>query len=88
MTKDAFLATDALATPPGFAAVCGVLLPARESQTAESSSAASPELVMTPTVAGNLKAAALALCQQKPLLLEGPPGAFLHSTFTTECPLY
>jgi len=32
-------------------------------------------LVRTPTAERNLEAAALALCQQRPLLLEGPPGA-------------
>lgn len=33
-------------------------------------------LVMTPTVERNVEAAALSLCQEQPLLLEGPPGMF------------
>lgn len=31
-------------------------------------------MIVTPTVNSNLQSAALALCQSRPLLLEGPPG--------------
>eukprot|EP00983_Pelagomonas_calceolata_P082556 1155962-Pelagomonas_calceolata.AAC.8 len=81
--------TLALPEPPGFVAVCGVDLPRRmcnggaSTSTASCSALRSPQgtappddhaFVATPTVARNLRAAALALCAERPLLLEGPPG--------------
>lgn len=59
----------------GFVNVNGIDLPFR---TADSSSLAptcpARRLVHTPAMVDNIKAAALALCQNRPLLLEGPPG--------------
>lgn len=79
-----------LPEPRGFVNVCGVDLPRRMgSNTAASglntSSKGGAEgvgcvpadehaFVSTPTVTRNLRAAALALCADRPLLLEGPPG--------------
>ena len=58
---------------PGFANVCGILLPTRE-QTETADKLHQGPLVVTPTVRRNMEAAAMALCQKRPLLLEGPPG--------------
>ena len=58
---------------PGFANVCGILLPTRE-QTGTLPESVQGSLVVTPTVQRNMEAAAMALCQKRPLLLEGPPG--------------
>jgi midasin len=56
--------------------VAGLLLPRREDiRSARSGSiAAGHRLVRTLTVQRTLHAAALAICQQQPLLLQGPPG--------------
>lgn len=52
-----------------------MLLPRREGPRGGGNNlGARPALVRTPTVERNLQAAALALCQQQPLLLCGPPG--------------
>lgn len=64
----------------GYVNVCGIDLPCKTLD-ASSVIAAQTErrLVYTPAVEDNLKAAALALCQSRPLLLEGPPGKMLSS---------
>ena len=82
--------------PAGFADVCGVLLPVREKPDFVSRDALHHRLVVTPTVERNLEAAVLALCQGRPLLLEGPPGALYSSLrpkankdpYTNVCSLY
>ena len=56
-----------------------MLLPVREQPDFVSRDALHHRLVVTPTVERNLEAAALALCQGRPLLLEGPSGV-LHSS--------
>ena len=56
-----------------------MLLPVREQPDSVSRDALRHRLVVTPTVERNLEAAALALCQGRPLLLEGPSGV-LHSS--------
>ena len=61
-----------LAAATGHVDVCGIALPC-----GPDAGGGAGELVRTPTVLRNLEAAALALCQQRPLLLEGPPGALL-----------
>lgn len=62
-----------LAAATGHVDVCGVALPCGPDVGGGGGGGAG-ELVRTPTVLRNLEAAALALCQQRPLLLEGPPG--------------
>ena len=62
-----------LAAATGHVDVCGVALPCGPDASGGGGGGAG-ELVRTPTVLRNLEAAALALCQQRPLLLEGPPG--------------
>ena len=59
----------------GFVTVSGIDLPCRTGGMA-SLAAKGPahRLVHTPAMVDNIKAAALALCQNRPLLLEGPPG--------------
>ncbi len=74
----------ALPEPASFVRVCGMDLPRRISSASISGSGSSSggappahddhAFVSTPTVARNLRAAALALCAERPLLLEGPPG--------------
>lgn len=55
--------------------MAGLLLPRREdARGAGAATATGQRLVRTPTVERNLQAAALALSQQQPLLLQGPPG--------------
>lgn len=68
----------------GYINVCGIDLPCKTLD-ASSVVAAQAErrLIHTPAVGDNLKAAALALCQSRPLLLEGPPGEMLASC----CPM-
>jgi hypothetical protein len=59
----------------GFVRMCGIELPQRQQQpSADASASAVAPLVLTEAVSRNLEAAALVLCQQNPLLLEGPPG--------------
>ncbi|KAK9809153.1 hypothetical protein WJX72_010301 [[Myrmecia] bisecta] len=60
-----------LAVAAGYVNVCGILLPHRD---APPETHASSRLVKTATAQRTLEAAALALCQGQPLLLEGPPG--------------
>jgi hypothetical protein len=68
-----------LPPPAGFASVAGILLPARSGTSGmHGGTAGASALVETPTWRRNLRAAALALCQRRPLLLEGPPGAHLN----------
>lgn len=66
-----------LAAPPEHVEVAGLLLPRREDtySTGSSSVGTGHRLVRTPTVERTLQAAALAVCQQQPLLLQGPPGS-------------
>ena len=66
-----------LAAATGHVDVCGVALPCGPDASGGGGGGAR-ELVRTHTVLRNLEAAALALCQQRPLLLEGPPGVPLH----------
>jgi hypothetical protein len=65
-----------LALPPEHVEVAGLLLPRRADtySTGGGSVAAGHRLVRTPAVERTLQAAALAVCQQQPLLLQGPPG--------------
>ena len=61
----------------GYVNVSGIDLPCRTvdtSGTGTGTTAPAPRLVHTPAMVDNIKAAALALCQNRPLLLEGPPG--------------
>jgi len=62
-----------LAAATGHTDVCGIALPCGPGGGGGGGGGGS--LVRTPTAERNLEAAALALCQQRPLLLEGPPGA-------------
>lgn len=62
-----------LAAATGHVDVSGVALPCGPDASGGGGGGAG-ELVRTHTVLRNLEAAALALCQQRPLLLEGPPG--------------
>ncbi|GMH33343.1 hypothetical protein BSKO_01177 [Bryopsis sp. KO-2023] len=67
-----------LASPVGYVKVRGLDLICRESEHLESISPQKQrewEMIVTPTVERNLQSAALALCQNCPLLLEGPPGS-------------
>lgn len=66
----------------GFVNVCGICLPKRDraARQGDAASAPSVRLVATPSSEKNLEAAALVLCQERPLLLEGPPG-ILSCTF-------
>ena len=62
----------------GFVSLCGIKLPCRAGAGTVTAAAQSRgPFVRTETVSRNLEAAALVLCQQRPLLLEGPPGAIL-----------
>lgn len=67
--------TDSKHWAAGFVNVSGIDLPFR---TVDPSSLAptcpAQRLVHTPAMVDNIKSAALALCQNRPLLLEGPPG--------------
>ena len=56
----------------GYVSLGGVPVPSRGAQR---SKADARQFVRTPTVEQNLQACALVLCQRRPLLLEGPPGA-------------
>jgi midasin len=66
------------ALPPssGFVELCGLEVPSRRAAAGAATAAAAPSarLVRTAGAAAALEAAALALCQRQPLLLEGPPG--------------
>ena len=53
----------------------GMLVPCAERPRSHGSHAAAGQAVPVPSLEDSLSAAALALCQGKPLLLEGPPGA-------------
>lgn len=63
---------DDIAPPIGYALVGGMLLPSRIEQ---QPSGRRTGMVRTATVSRNIQAAALALCQQQPVLLQGPSGA-------------
>lgn len=56
----------------GYVDVCGIVLPSKTS--AGHGQLAAPSLVQTAAMADDLRAAALALSQSRPILLEGPPG--------------
>ena len=59
----------------GYVSVSGIDLACRNVDTAATETTGhAPKLVHTPAMVDNIKAAALALCQNRPLLLEGPPG--------------
>ncbi|KAL0028971.1 hypothetical protein WJX77_009058 [Trebouxia sp. C0004] len=59
----------------GYVNVCGIALPCKTLDASSILEApAGQSLIYTAAVEDNLKAAALALCQTRPLLLEGPPG--------------
>ncbi len=59
----------------GYVSICGIALPCKTLDAASILAApAGRSLIYTAAVDDNLKAAALALCQARPLLLEGPPG--------------
>lgn len=58
----------------GFVSLCGIELPCRGTPGLASAAQSRGPFVMTETVSRNLEAAALVLCQRRPLLLEGPPG--------------
>ncbi len=63
----------------GFVSLCGVELPCRSVPGLATAAHSRTPFVKTETVARNLEAAALVLCQQRALLLEGPPGESLPS---------
>jgi hypothetical protein len=63
--------SDSLAAASDHVEVCGVALPRRAGEPGGAGSG----LVRTRTAQAALEAAALVLCQERPLLLEGPPGA-------------
>lgn len=66
----------------GYVNISGIALPCKTLD--PSSILAAPaghSLIYTAAVDDNLKAAALALCQTRPLLLEGPPGQLQHCLF-------
>ena len=59
----------------GYVNICGIALPCKTLDVSSILAApAGRSLIYTAAVDDNLKAAALALCQTRPLLLEGPPG--------------
>ncbi len=59
----------------GYVNICGIALPCKTLDASSILAApAGHSLIYTAAVDDNLKAAALALCQTRPLLLEGPPG--------------
>ncbi|KAL3144110.1 hypothetical protein ABBQ32_003901 [Trebouxia sp. C0010 RCD-2024] len=67
--------TDSQQQTAGYVSVSGIDLACRTVDTAATETAGhAPKLVHTPAMVDNIKAAALALCQNRPLLLEGPPG--------------
>jgi hypothetical protein len=57
--------------------LCGILLP-RRARGETGPAATGRPFVATPTALRNMKAAALALCERRALLLEGPPGLAPH----------
>ena len=76
---------------PGFVSICGILLPCRPGASGhkaahlwpgpkpnESDSHTVGALVKTAAMFCSMKAAALALCQQRPIVFEGPPGNLCH----------
>ena len=72
-------AAEALAVASGHVEVCGVALPRREGGGGAGADARGGRgLIRTPAVEASLEAAALVLAQDRPLLLEGPPGTSLH----------
>ena len=72
------VAAEPLAVASGHVEVCGVALPKRAAGSMGSSLTTRSALVRTPGMEAALEAAALVLCQDRPLLLEGPPGARMH----------
>ena len=63
----------------GYVNICGIALPCKTLDALSTLAApAGHSLIYTAAVDDNLKAAALALCQTRPLLLEGPPGQLQH----------
>ena len=63
----------------GYVNICGIALPCNILNASSVLAApAGHTLIHTGAVDDNLKAAALALCQTRPLLLEGPPGQLQH----------
>lgn len=59
----------------GYVSVSGIDLACRSRGAAATETTGhASKLVHTPAMVDNIKAAALALCQNRPLLLEGPPG--------------
>jgi len=63
----------------GYVNICGIALPCKTLDASSILAApAGHSLIYTAAVDDNLKAAALALCQTRPLLLEGPPGQLQH----------
>ena len=67
----------------GYVSVCGIDLPCKQVEGAAVATAAGGHrLVHTAAMQQNMLAAALALCQNRPLLLEGPPGTSLAVLIT------
>ncbi len=63
----------------GYVNICGIALPCKTLDASSILAApAGHSLIYTAAVDDNLKGAALALCQTRPLLLEGPPGQLQH----------
>ncbi len=59
----------------GYVTICGIALPCKQLDALSTATAQTAlRFIHTAAVEDNLKAAALALCQNRPLLLEGPPG--------------
>lgn len=66
----------------GYVNVSGIDLPCRTMDTSSlATTGPAQRLVHTPAMVDNIEAAALALCQNRPLLLEGPPGQFMPAGF-------
>ena len=58
----------------GYVSVCGVILPSKMTTSLDQAATTGQQLVQTASMVDNLRAAALALSQHRPILLEGPPG--------------
>lgn len=68
-------AVAAMLQQSGYVNICGIELPFKRLDGANVVPALrSNQLICTAAVQANMLAAALALCQNRPLLLEGPPG--------------
>lgn len=58
----------------GYVNVCGIVLPSNTTGSPSQRAETGQQLVQTTAMQDDLRASALALSQQRPILLEGPPG--------------